>query len=196
MFRILATAITINQHFRRLGSIIKLYPLHPDKCGGTGDVGLLLSNMLLIIAVAPIWITIDTYFMCFLVSGGSQMIYALGVYALYIVIVPVILFSLLWQPHKAMEFFKSQQLLDISKRLLELQDQLTRKIREKDWDGLKNLQDNYKQLQDIYNTLDKQIPIWPISLPTVRNFGAIASSPIMVGLITFGVDLLGKYTHW
>jgi hypothetical protein len=192
LIRLFIIVIAIYRYFGHHNNLIKLYPLHPDKCGGMGEIGFITSRMVLLMVVFPVWITVNAYIAPIIAGGGSQVTTALIVYAFYIVIVPLVLFFLLWRPHKAMEYYKRQQLMDISTKLLSLQDLLTQKNRAEDWDGLKNAQENYRQVVDLYDVLNKQIPIWPISLPALRQFSAFAGSPVVVGLITFGIDLLVK----
>lgn len=181
--RVLITAITINQFFKSPGVILNLYPLHPDKCGGMGKVGLLVNRTLLIVVLVPIWITIFSLYTV-IAGGASQFPLALIVYFVYILIVPIILAFPLWQPHMAMMEYKSRRLFSISKELLDLEKDIARMEKEQDWNGVAEKLENYKRLQEVYNVLDKNIPVWPISAPDLRSFSAIAGSPIVLGFIS------------
>jgi ABC-type multidrug transport system fused ATPase/permease subunit len=191
LLRVVAVVVTIDRTFREPDRIKNLYPLHPDKCGGIGNIGLLTSRMTLIMVIFPIWITTVALFA--MLAGGQMLaMEVLLVYILYAILVPFILASLLWQPHMAMVAYKNKQMTEIARKLKKVEEQLNG-MTENNLEQMKRHVEYYKHLQEMQATLEKQIPIWPISLPVLRSFGTIASSPVIIGLLSFGTNLLIGY---
>lgn len=181
--RVLVIVISVNSFFQDPRTVACLYPLHPDKCGGMGNIGGLVSKITLVLVLVPIWITIFSLYTV-LAGGESQFITALIVYAVYLVILPIVLFLPLWQPHKAMVQYKNELLLRISKDLLKIETELSQDGERRDPRKVKEKLEQYRQLEEMYNTLEKNIPIWPISMPVLRGFGAIAGSPVVIGFLS------------
>lgn len=183
VLRVLVTVASVNRFFQIQNAVARLYPLHPDKCGGMGNLGNLISKITLIVVLVPIWITIFSLYT--LIAGGeSQFITTLIVYIVYLLLLPLVLVLPLWQPHKAMVRYKNDLLVGISKELLDIEVRLTEGGNNRDRRKMKNQLEYYKQIQEIYNTLEKNIPTWPISISVLRSFGAVASSPVILGLLS------------
>ncbi len=182
--RALITVATINSYFQQPSIIRNLYPMHSDKCGGMGEIGYLASTTVLIIVLVPIWLALFSLYA--ILSNGDSMILTLAiVYILYLILAPLILTFFLWQPHKAMERFKIQQLDEISSELLWIKNSITGKITNIIHNQEINKElERYKQLLELYENLEKQIPVWPISIPALRSFSAFTSSPAILGFLS------------
>jgi hypothetical protein len=184
VMRALITVVTINSYFQQPFVIRSLYPLHSDKCGGIGEIGYLASKTVLIIVLVPIWIGMFSLYS--ILTNGKSMMLTLGiVYILYLILAPIILALFLWQPHKAMEQFKVRQLDEISCELLWIKNSISEKIKDTTHGQEINKElERYKQLLELYENLEKHIPVWPISVPALRSFGAFTSSPVILGFLS------------
>lgn len=154
----------------------------------------MVSAIGLVVVLIPIWITIYALYPMLVPGSQPQVTTVLIVYVIYVLLAPIVLFVPLWQPHKAMLRYKHQQLTAISQELRGLVKSSLREIQKRNFGQLKERLAHIRQLLDLYDAIEKQTPVWPISIPTLQKFGAIASSPVLVGLVTLGLDMLGKQT--
>jgi hypothetical protein len=190
VFRTIIVAWGIGIFFRQPGSINQLIPLHPDKCGGIGSLGIFIGKMLLVAVVVPIYATVYAIFPILQPGGQPQWTIVFVVYILYVLIFPTALFIALWQPHKAMMYYKTKRKNIISKQLHVLSDSSIKDIESGNFKNLHARLESIKELNEIYSVLEKQIPTWPVSFSTLGNLGAIATSPIFIGIISFVFQLL------
>jgi hypothetical protein len=188
VFRMIQATLAIWRFFRK-HAIVRLYPLHPDKCGGMGPIGLFVSRLAIILIVIPVWVTMLSIF-TIIAGGEAQFSIGLVAYVIYAILMPVVVIPPLWQPHKAMQEYKDRLLLEISRELLEVKDRLFRQVKADRWDKLRAALESYDRLENIYSDSEKHIPVSPIPIPT---FGAILGSPIVVGALGYITKLVGDY---
>jgi len=189
IFRALSVSVTLYKYFQTPDSILVLYPLHPDKCGGISSIGELSIRVSLFGTFFPIYITIlSTYTL--LAGGSAQFLTYLVVYVVYLICIFLLLLFLIWQPHKAMARYKHKLLATVSESLFNLEATTIEAIKNNDWNKLKGMTERQRTLESLSEMIEKHLPVWPLSLTQLQVFSAIASSPVIPGLLSFSLDYL------
>jgi len=172
--------IAINRHFSQKNAIIKLYPFHPDHCGGMGGFRHIFTFVSLLIILIGIWLTIFIIFPR-LSNSFPQIQFAFLLSPIYLIISLPILFVLIWQPHRAMKRYRDSHLEAISQKILDIEREMLMWMKVGNVRKAGKLLAEIKILQELNNFYLDAIPIWPISL---RRLGAIISSPLVISILT------------
>ena len=186
----LATIQILRNLFKRYS--VKLYPLHPDRCGGLLPINEYAMNFTYFIAVAGIGLSLiafagvqDHHFW-----QDSLLQFAIGAYVFLGVFC---FFAPLDAAHDAMKETKGRWLMEISNQFQRAYES-TQKILRVSSNRLRGQIDRINQLQQIYELTD-EFPVWPFDIKTLRRFGAtiVASlSPLLASLLGELVKLVLK----
>lgn len=189
LFRQIFTLRVIAQYFQQQSCIQKIYPLHPDHSGGFSSVGSLSVSMSMIVVLVFIW-SLVYQFHTVLLGGKPLMSIIILVYIIYILIIPVMLITPLWFPHKAMLKYKDSRLREISEKLLQITTETSKGINSGQVELFNINVEWEKKLIEQYKIIDEQIPVWPIGFRAVRNFSITALIPAAIGLIPTFIDTI------
>lgn len=188
-FRQVSVSRTIAEFFQQPGCITKVYPLHPDRCGGFSGIGRLTTRTSLAVIVVLVWMLIYSYYPV-LLGGNPDWTVIWLVYIVYVVVVPLVLIGPLWRPHQAMMEYKSNMLKQISEEIFEGYNQSLENVRT---DGKLKVPSNLERINKmvaLYESLDKNIPVWPIAFRSVRNISLTALSPLVLSLLPVIFDFV------
>jgi len=189
LFRLLYTLYTIAVFFKRPGCIIKIYPLHPDRCGGFSGLGKMSTRMAWVLVLVLIWLLVFSYFPTF---EGKEPIWSniFFVYIIYFMIVPALLIVPLWNAHQAMVDYKYNLLKRISNELLDIVEESKHEDYDKELTQLSKTVERAKKLAEFYESIERQVPSWPIAVNTIRRFSLTSSFPLILGILPPVFELL------
>jgi len=187
IYNIVLTVIILRRLFRT--RVIRILPLHPDKCGGLTSISQYTLRIAYGIASAGLVISGAVVFALQTETLANSYPIILGMVA-YIIFAPVLFFWPLGTAHTAMREAKDAQLLELAQRFDEiyqrLKDDYTNDADfEKDWKKLENTKKIYGIAQDF--------PIWPFDTTSLRRFFAVVTAPLLPALVSIGIDMLTTY---
>ncbi len=185
LIRLLVALVFTNWLFRLFH--VQVNPLHPDGCGGLGTIGQMLAVSLLIatalgltaagIGVAYLSVGLD------LLSNYEPV----GAGVLYLIFTPLALIGWLWLPHRAMIDARDIRLQPLADEFLQTIEQSTRSARD-DTAAIKSTTEKLDELKRQYGLLREVFPTWPIQIALLRSLVAVASMPLISGLIPIVVN--------
>ena len=190
VFRQIYVLWLIDNFFKQPGCIEKIYPHHPDKCGGFSDIGLLSTGMGLYVILVLVWALIYAYYYPIIAGGKPLWTTLIIVYIAYFLIVPILIIIPLWSPHQAMLRFKQTKLKDISTELLKLTSESINTIHLEDSTELCSDMDRIKKLEELYVFLDAQTPVWPVYFKSLRLFSIATSIPFVLSMVANVAELV------
>jgi hypothetical protein len=187
IYNIVLTVIILRRLFRT--RVIRILPLHPDKCGGLTSISQYTLRIAYGIASAGLVISGAVVFALQTETLANSYPIILGMVA-YIIFAPVLFFWPLGTAHTAMSEAKDAQLLELAQRFDEiyqrLKDDYTNDADfEKDWKKLENTKKIYGIAQDF--------PIWPFDTTSLQRFFAVVTAPLLPALVSIGIDMLTTY---
>ncbi len=188
-FRQVSTARTLSAFFKEPACIKKVYPLHPDGSGGFAGIGRLITRTAFAVVVILVWMLVYSYYPV-LLGGSPDWTVIWLVYLVYVVVVPLVLIGPLWSPHRAMVVYKSIQLKKISEEIYEGYSQSLNHVKA---DGLLQTPSNLERIDRLvalYESLNKNIPVWPIAVRSIRNISITAVSPLVFSLLPVIIDFV------
>jgi hypothetical protein len=186
--RELATIQILRNMFKRYQ--VKLYPLHPDRCGGLLAINEYALNFTYFIAVAGIGLSLIGYLQVRADRFWSDTLlqFALGSYVFLGVFC---FFAPLDAAHDAMKESKERWLMEISKQFQRAYESAQRVLRASG-SRLRSNVERIQQLQEIYELTD-EFPVWPFDTKTLRRFGTTiltSLSPLIASLIAKVFDFI------
>ena len=202
LFREILAIVSLRQLWKEMGDDLIVHPYHPDGAGGLGAIGrhaLFLISFTLVLSLFAIMATIFPAFLSAEAVGEVDVATGLSVrlwnplialiWAVYIILVPILFFLLLWPPHVAMSKAREHRLERLS---LELDQQLGRAeasfiSKEQKLTEVLNEVGSLKEMREL---LFEDLPTWPIDRQTRGLFGLTSALPAFFSAIAFVVDLL------
>lgn len=196
LIRTIVTVWEFHTFFRVNKFVITVHPFHPDQCGGLASLGSFSVRIGLLAVVVGAWAVFFTFrpMLC----GGYPVLdfSTISLFVLYIILAPTFLLAPVWSAHKAMEHFRDSKLSEISIELEELVisslARLSAARLSKDAKVLQTDLEKMKYLQDMYQFIRKTTPTWPISVPTFKKFSITASLPLVLGVLSFIIDIVQR----
>ena len=157
---------------------IRVSPLHPDDAAGLSVFGRMFTMSITIAAAIAIIIAIG------MISPHPIPYSALlrpepwFVAGIYISLIPVLFFSWLWLPHKAMIEARNRKLQPLADRFLESVE-ATQLSGEDSAERIKARTEELTELKRQYELLKDTYPVWPIRIQKIRKVIAISSTPLI-----------------
>jgi len=193
-FRALATVIEFRAFFKNRNSIIAIHPIHPDRCGGFGALGVFATRLGGLGVSIGFWAAFLTCYPMIAGRPPQMTLPIIMLYMVYIVVTLTCLITPIWSAHKAMQRFRDSKLSIISHELEELvASSMGRLGIMRQAADVKPLQadvDKMEYLRQMYRFIMSTTPVWPISVPTIKAFGTTASLPLVSGLLPFAIDII------
>lgn len=189
VFRLFSGLLSIAGCFKVSESVKKISPLHPDGCGGFASLGKFSKKLLLAGFAGVTWSLVYNYFP--VLTGGSSVGPLVAIiYVAYFSVIPFFFIYPIWFPHKAMKRYKDSLLNEVSRELYVLEKEILSTGGLSNESELKTNVARCKELSELYETLEKQIPTWPITVVSLRNSVITALSPLVISVLPTAVDIL------
>lgn len=187
LLRLLVALIFTNRLFRLFH--IRVNPLHPDGSGGLGTIGQMLTVSVLI--ATALGLTATFIGILYLLVGLDLLSNYEPVSAgvLYLVFTPLALIGWLWSPHQAMINVRNAKLQPLADEFLQTVEQSTALSRD-EIVAIKSTTDKLAELKRRYELLKAVFPVWPIDIGLLSRLVAVASIPLISGLISSLVNLV------
>jgi hypothetical protein len=163
---------------------LRLYPLHPDKCGGLSPVSRYAMAFTYYIALAGLTISFIAFDKIQLGQFATQYFLHVAILA-YLALAFACFFLPLDAAHDAMSKAKNEWLLRLSR---EFQDKYERAQGSSfaSENGLHRTMEEIEQIQRLYRLTD-EFPVWPFDTLTLRRFVATVAaslSPILISMVS------------
>ena len=182
------TAYWNARFFKQFGSSIVVQSFHPDSAGGLGVIGLYASRLSIVILTLGSGIFFATLVSAYSNVLGSTWSYnLLFVWILYIIMVPFSIGLLIYPSHVAMQNYKKDLLLDLSRKIqAEFERQHKNLKKEKGDADLAYL----NRLQDLLTFVEKSIPTWPYGNNILRRYTLTSIAPVLSFVFSLLIDYL------
>lgn len=171
-----------------IGRLFRFYkvtvdPINPDDAGGIGYVG----NMLIIgVLVATAFGAVAIGLAYFTIAGGS-MVNRLNMFlrpevillsSIYLILTPLLFYSLLWSPHKALLRARDEILHPLADEFqLESSKQIPKgKSKAR---SLKSKTDRLYEIKRQYELIRESFPVWPLDTKSLRNLVTTSILPLI-----------------
>ena len=164
---------------------------HADGSGGmgvVGDLAMKIAGFAVLVGMWAVWFSALPWFRTGKFNFGLSVIL---LYAAYVILTPLILVSILWPAHRAMQKYK----YSYENKLADELEQTLRFIFEKQ--NIDTYLERYHALLTVYQAA-QDIPTWPISRRRFAKFTSIASIPGVFGIISSihdVVDISSIFLH-
>lgn len=170
---------------------IKINPMDPDGSGGLGFVGAMLITSALIAtalgagAAGLVYVNIA--------AGNHPLgrieIIILGL--LYLILTPLLFYSLMWSPHRAMLRAREDALKPLANEYERAfsQERQHRKIKA---DALKSKTDHLVEIKRQYELIHDSFPLWPLRVGSLRSLLATSVLPAVSTLLSSYITNLWK----
>jgi hypothetical protein len=175
---------------------LEIHPYHQDEAGGLGTVGQHTVAFLFFLIALMLFILMATIIPSFIQESGAEEFsirlwspIIVLIWASYLVLVPVMLFLLLWPAHSLM-LKKRADSISIYSSELDEQLALAAKHAAENPKKLSEVLEKVNDLKNIRSVILQDFPIWPISIESRRLLGLTSSLPTLYSLVVFIVGLL------
>lgn len=177
--RILIGLIFIGRFFQSFK--LRINPMSPDGLGGIGFVGQMLVASALIAtaigAAAAGLVYVN------LIAGHDPLkrleIIILGL--LYLILTPLLFYSLMWSPHQALLRARESALKPLSD---EYQRVAMAEAGQKNIDAVKSKTDHLVEIKRQYELIRDLFPVWPLNTISLRNLLATSILPAVSTLFS------------
>jgi hypothetical protein len=185
-------AFWVNRLFKTLGKSIIVRVLHSDGAGGFGALGVhagRLSFFIFFLGLQFVLYTILT-----ILYGVQTTIYSISIYIswfFYIIFVPLSVLPFILPAHKAMKDYKDRELSKLSLKIENCLKPVLEAAGPNDTEAI----DNAKKAQsylDVRKLLEAEMPVWPFSTFTFRQFTATSVFPIISFIGSLLIDYYKK----
>jgi hypothetical protein len=188
VLRELVTAYWLSRTCRQFP--IYVHPLHQDRAGGLGFIGIHYQRLTPFVAAIGMWFTLSDILKPITegqpIAFGKEVIVGLIVYS---VVAPLSFFVPIWSAHTAMKRKKLKIIQEVSAQF-DLDFESMRFSLNEDAEVVGQRIQKIKSLQEMHGLVHGAYPTWPFSLQTLRRFSASAALPIVTSLASLVIDLV------
>lgn len=183
--RILVGLFFIGRFFH--GFRLKANPMNPDGAGGIGLIGQMLTTTVLMATALGAGTTGLVY--ATLAAGNNPLgrVEIIILTAIYVVATPILFYSLMWSPHRALVRAREDALRPLAE---EFQRVSTGQIPtgRGNVEAIKARTDHLVEIQRQYDLIKDTFPVWPLHIGALRGLVATAVLPgvstLLSGLIS------------
>lgn len=166
IFNIALTSSVIQELTKEI-NMIHVDMLHPDKCGGVGEIGSYAAKLGYVIA--PLGLYASILSVIEIQKGTFSTTYPIHVFIfLYVLIAPAVFVSPVWYIHKAMIMKKNLLLHSLSNQYGIEYERIIIKLKQSQNYPLKKIE----YIHQIYKKTEENFPTWPFNLGNIREFAA------------------------
>lgn len=183
--------------WRDLGNQLDIHPYHEDQSGGLGGIGQHLVVFLFFVLVLMLFILMATMIPSFLAQqtpGESAPVrlwspVIVGIWVSYLIVIPYMIFLLIWPAHSAMLNKRAETLSAYSIQLDDLLDQAARYSSKNSGKFTETIEriENLKRMRALI--LD-DFPVWPLSRESKNMVGLTSTLPTFYSAVTLIVGVL------
>jgi hypothetical protein len=170
---------------------IQVNPLSPDGAGGIGFVGQMLIDSALIATAFGAAATGLVYVN--LAAGNNPLgrVEIIILSLIYLVLTPLLFFSLMWAPHRALIRAREDALKPLADeyRQVSLQEIHSKK---KNIDAIKSKTDHLIEIKRQYQLIEETFPVWPLDTRSLRGLLATSILPAVSTLFSGFISNLWK----
>lgn len=187
--RILVGVPLIGRFFRSFQ--IQVNPLSPDGAGGIGFVGQMLIDSALIATAFGAAATGLVYVN--LAAGNNPLgrVEIIILSLIYLVLTPLLFFSLMWAPHRALVRAREAALKPLADEYREVSLQEIHS-RKKNVDAIKSKTDHLIEIKRQYQLIEETFPVWPLDTRSLRGLLATSILPAVSTLFSGFISNLWK----
>lgn len=169
------------------GMPIKLYPWHPDRCGGLGYLSQYALRFSYFIGIAGFGLSLLTFqaIQADTISQDFLLMFALVAYAF---LAPYCFFATLGTAHQAMQAVKEKQLAVISGQFNRVYQSSQEALEEENPEILKGLVEKIENIQRLQK-ITEAFPVWPFDVTSIRRFFAAVVGSLLPLFASLAVEL-------
>jgi hypothetical protein len=174
---------------------IKLYPWHPDRCGGLGYLSQYALRFSYFIGIGGFGLSLLTFQA---IQAGTIFSDILLMFTLvaYVILAPYCFFATLGTAHHSMQAIKEKQLAVISGQFNQVYQSSQEALEEENPGVLKGLVEKIETIQRLQK-ITEAFPVWPFDVASIRRFfAAVIGSllPIFASLVVMLVERIFGFT--
>lgn len=166
---------------------------HPDRCGGMASLGRFALRLgLLAVAFGLFAALLGLRPLLF---GGRPMLNGavIAMYCIYVALVPICIVPCVWSAHRAMAQFRRKCLSELCGQIQVL---IIKTVAGSEERGTSTR--HHREIEALvkeYDLLSARVPVWPISLPSLKSFGVTAALPLALATVQVVLEL-GNRFNW
>ncbi len=186
--RLMATCIIMIAFFKQKKINLNIQILHPDKCGGIGEIGkysIKINSLLFIISLFIVGMFYNNVVLFELPIFSVMNIVAT---LIFIIGAVVLVFSPIVAAHKRMRTTKDEFLFIVNKNFEDENNRL-RNILSSDQKVKSSDIETINSIQEIYKFVDIQ-PTWPFNYKVIYSFIGSIAPPIIVFILNFVIKMM------
>jgi hypothetical protein len=177
--------ITFTFLFRSFEIAPKLF--HPDRCNGLASIGDYTMRMIWAVILLGCWIAFTIAIPLFWGEKAGFTVPNTVSLLIYILAVPALLISPVWQAHIAMSDARSKALEDIALRMQEAILSLAVDV-DQDTQSM----EQFDRLERRYNIIYREYRTWPFRPLAFTRISIAAFAPVLSTLVSYVIDKLLK----
>jgi hypothetical protein len=180
-----------------MGDKLEIHPYDSDGAGGLGAIGkhavalfsfvLIVMLFILMATILPEFVKTSPENTAFSLRFWSPLV--LGIWVIYLIMIPLMFFLLIWPAHKAMLAKRDEQLEVYSGELEELLG-AAEKSALGERGKLEGILNNVSQLKNMRSVILQDYPVWPASTQAKGLLGFTSALPTAYSILLFLIDVL------
>jgi len=179
--RLMATCIIMISFFKQSNIKLNIQILHPDKCGGIGEIGKFAIKINSFLFIISLFIVGMFYNNVYLFKQSIFNLMNVLATVVFIIGAIILVFSPIVAAHKRMRTSKDEFLFIVNKNFEDENNRL-RTILSSDQKLKYNDIETINSIQEIYKIIDIQ-PTWPFNYKVIYSFIGSIASPVIVFII-------------
>ena len=183
--------------WREMGGRLDIHSYHEDQAGGLAGIGRHTVVFLFFVVILMLFILMATIIPGFLEQGSTGETIPLrlwspilvGIWVSYLIVIPIMVFLLVWPAHNAMLARRAESLKIYSTKLDDLMVKAAQYSSEdpKKFEEVLGRMENLKKMRA---QILEDFPVWPLSQESTRMLGFTSSLPTLYSAVTFLVSVL------